>query len=513
MKAVIQKRTGSSANSRARLLTERMSTRTAGAPLVTGNCARILKDARENYPAWLDAIRSAREKIYFESYIIHEDEQGYLFAEALAERARAGVTVRLIYDWMGGLGAASRKFWQKMRSDGIDVRCFNPPSLLSPFGWMGRDHRKMIAVDGRIGFVAGLCVGEMWAGDPKRGIEPWRDTGVEVIGPAVYDIERSFAQIWATLGEPVPESELTPANSIPPAGDVSVRVIASMPNTAGLYRLDQMIAANARETLWLTDAYFAGTTPYVQALRAAAMDGVDVRLLVPQATDLPVVRALSRSGYRPLLESGVRVYEWEGPMVHAKTAVSDGKWSRIGSTNLNLVSWMRNWELDMVIEDANFGLQMELMYLEDLGNATEIVLGAKRRPAPVRKIDRESRRWRSRFENASSGSRVAAGAVRIGNVVGASITNRRVLGPAEARIMMTGGMLLFGVSLLAIYKPLWITLPLSLIGIWVAITLLVRSVQLYRQGRREEIDFHKEIGRIKSELAEAEQEETRTGTD
>jgi len=490
-----------------------MSARTAGAPLVTGNRVRILKDARENYPAWLDAIRSAREKIYFESYIIHEDEQGYLFAEALAERARAGVRVRLIYDWMGGLNAASRRFWQRMLEAGIDVRCFNPPNLLGPFGWLERDHRKMIAVDGRIGFVAGLCVGEMWIGDPERGIDPWRDTGVEVVGPAVYDIERSFAQIWATLAEPVPESELTPANSIPPAGDISVRVIASMPNTAGLYRLDQMIAANACETLWLTDAYFAGTTPYVQALRAAAMDGVDVRLLVPQATDLPVVRALSRSGYRPLLESGVRVYEWGGPMVHAKTAVSDGKWSRIGSTNLNLVSWMRNWELDMVIEDAGFGRQMEQMYLEDLGNATEIVLGAKRRPAPVRKIDRDGRRWRSRFENASSGSGVAAGAVRIGNVVGASITNRRVLGPAEARIMMTGGLLLLGFSLLVIYEPFWVTLPLSLIGIWIAITLLIRSVQLYWQGRHEEIDFHKEMGRIKSRHAESEQEETRTGTD
>src|SRR5262245_11409122 len=178
-------------------------------------------------------------------------------------------------------------------------------------------------------------------------------------------------------------ASMRPIPPIPEDGDVSLRIAASMPNLAGLYRLDQMIAAAARETHWLTDAYFAGTTPYVQALSAASRDGVDVRLLVPQATDLPVIRALSRSGYRPLLESGVRVYEWNGPMIHAKTAVADGRWARIGSTNLNPASWVNNWELDVVIEDHRIGEEMELMFLEDLGRATEIVLTAKRRLAPT----------------------------------------------------------------------------------------------------------------------------------
>src|SRR5206468_4611824 len=126
-------------------------------------------------------------------------------------------------------------------------------------------------------------------------------------------------------------------------------------------------------TLWLTDAYYAGTTPYVQALRAAALDGVDVRLLVPQATDLPMVRALSRAGYRPLLEAGIRVFEWNGPMLHAKTAVADGQWARVGSTNLNLASWAGNWELDVAVEDTEFAGQMEEMFEEDLTGATEIV--------------------------------------------------------------------------------------------------------------------------------------------
>ncbi len=457
--------------------------RTAGAPLVTGNSVRILKDATENYPAWFEAIKSARRKIYFESYIIHEDDQGRELTEALAAKVREGVRVRLIYDWMGAIWASSRKFWQEMLDAGIDVRCFNRPRLDSPFGWISRDHRKMIAIDGQVGFITGLCVGQMWVGDPKRGIEPWRDTGVEVRGPAVADIEQSFAQMWAAAGDPLPADELTHGKSIPDAGDVSVRVVASLPNTAGLYRLDQMIAAGADKTLWLTDAYFAGTTPYVQALRAAAMDDVDVRLLVPQATDIPVMRALSRSGYRPLLEGGVRVFEWNRSMLHAKTAVSDGRWARVGSTNLNLASWLGNWELDLVVENEEFGQAMEQMYLEDLENATEILLTARRKPLP--KLKQPRRRVRARIGAGSSG-RAAAGAVRFGNVVSAAITNQRVLGPAEAKIMFSAGSVLLVLALLSVIWPRLITVPLAALAIWIAMSLFLRAYDLYREGKKEE---------------------------
>src|SRR5262245_5882619 len=402
-----------------------------------GNSARILKDATENYPAWLEAIESARHTIHFECYIIHEDEQGRVFADALIKKAREGVRVRIIYDWMGAFNATSNKFWRRLRQNGIEARCFNPPRLDSPFGWLGRDHRKMITVDGRIGFVSGLCVGLMWVGDERAGIEPWRDTGIKIEGPAVAELERAFAQMWAACGQPIPAGEFPdPILPIPEDGDVALRIVASMPYSAGLYRLDQVIAAAARETLWLTDAYFAGTTPYIQALSAASRDGVDVRLLVPQATDIPVMRALSRSTYRPLLESGVRVYEWNGPMIHAKTAVADGRWARIGSTNLNPASWVNNWELDVVIEDPRIGEEMEQMFLEDLENATEMVLTERQRLAPVSKPERRPGLQRMRPSvGGGSSSRAAAGAIQIGRTVSAAITNRRALGPAEARIM------------------------------------------------------------------------------
>jgi cardiolipin synthase len=162
----------------------------------------------------------------------------------------------------------------------------------------------MICVDGTVGYVTGLCVGRMWVGEPEKNIEPWRDTGVEIRGPAVADIERAFAQIWAMTGTPIAEQESVVTDAI--AGDVDIRIIATVPATAGLFRLDQLVTAIARERVWLTDAYYAGTAPYLQSLRAASQDGVDVRLLVPNATDIPLLRPLSRTGYRPLLEAGVR---------------------------------------------------------------------------------------------------------------------------------------------------------------------------------------------------------------
>jgi cardiolipin synthase A/B len=179
-------------------------------------------------------------------------------------------------------------------------------------------------------------------GVPEKRIEPWRDTGVEVRGPVVADIERAFAEVWARMGEPIPEHELTDRGALAPAGDVSLLFVASVPATAGMLRLGQLVASLARDRWWLTDAYYAGTTSYAQALRAAARDGVDVRLLVPNGTDIPLLRPLSRAGYRPLLEAGVRVFEWNGTMLHAKTAVADSRWARVGSTNLNVASWLGN---------------------------------------------------------------------------------------------------------------------------------------------------------------------------
>jgi len=338
----------------------------------------------------------------------------------------------------------------------------------------------MLAVDGEIGFITGLCIGRMWVGVPEKKILPWRDTGVEVRGPAVADIERAFAQQWATLGEPIPKSDLVCRRALAPAGTVNLRIVATMPATAGMFRLDQLVAALAKRRIWLTDAYYAGTAPYVQALRAAARDGVDVRLLIPNATDIPLVRLLSRSGYRPLLDSGVRVFEWNGSMLHAKTAVVDSRWARVGSTNLNIASWLGNCELDTVIEDVDFAQKMEDMYLEDLNNATEVVLDRKRR---VRAPGEPRHPIAATARGGGSIGRAAAGAIRIGNAVGAAFTSRRVFQPVEARIFASTGTLLLGLCVLFVLLPRFPAYVFAALMGWIGISLLYRSLKLHLHGK------------------------------
>jgi cardiolipin synthase len=465
-----------------RLLAEQAFSRTAGAPLVPGNRLRLLKDARENYPAWLEALGSATQNIHFENYIIRDDDIGQQFADVLIAKAQEGMRVRLLYDWLGNIGPTPARFWRRLMRGGVEVRCFNPPHFASPLGWLSRNHRKSISVDHRVAFVTGLCVGRMWTGDQTRGVEPWRDTGVEVHGPAVVDIVRAFAQTWAEAGPPLAADELPDYDTTPPAGDVMVRVVASMPNVAGLYRLDQLIAAGARRTLWLTDAYFVGTTTYVQALRAAALDGVDVRLLVPGSSDIPILVSLSRAGYRPLLEAGVRVFEWQGSMLHAKTAVADARWARVGSTNLNASSWIGNWELDVTVEDETFAQAMQEMYLEDLTHATEIVLRERQRVRPSGSPVPSPMGRKSR---SGSAGRVAAGALSVGNTIGAAMTNHRILGPAEAKIMAWAGVaLLIFAALAALWPPL-LVVPFALGATWLSIALLIHAYRLHRAARSQ----------------------------
>ena len=466
-----------------RLLAEQALSRAAGAPLLNGNAVELLIDAAAHYEAWLAAIRGARQRVLLENYIVRDDDVGRAFRDALVERAQAGVLVNVVVDWMGCLGQSRGRFWAPLRAAGGEVRVFNPPQLGQSFGWLSRDHRKVLVVDGVQGFLSGVCISAKWLGDPAHEVPPWRDTGVALRGPAVMELEAAFAQSWSSIGTPLasfaPLPEPTEA-----AGSVALRVIATQPATAGMYRLDQLIASMARKTLWLTDAYFVGLAPYVQALVAASRDGVDVRLLVPGNSDIPVVASMSRSGYRPLLKAGIRVFEWNGSMLHAKTAVADGQWARVGSSNLNIASWLSNREIDVSVEDAGFAGQLAAQYERDLESATEIVLAPHRRhPGSERVRSSQDRPRRVRHAGGSS-SRAAVGALRIANTVGAVLSNRRVLGDTPSGPLFAGTAGLTLLAVVSLLWPAWVGWPLGVLAAWFALNLGIAAWRVYRGRRR-----------------------------
>ncbi|MBT2116837.1 cardiolipin synthase B [Dyella sp. LX-66] len=463
-----------------RRLAEQALSRAAGAPLLPGNRIDLLIDAAVHFEAWLAAIRGAQKRVLLENYIIRDDEVGRAFRDALVERASSGVTVAVVYDWMGCLGQSRASFWAPLRAAGGQVRSFNPPQLGQPFGWISRDHRKLLVVDGEKGFLSGVCISQKWLGDPARGIAPWRDTGVALHGPAVAELELAFAQSWSCIGEPLPEFPLEP---VQPAGEVALRVIATQPSTAGMYRMDQLIAAMARKTLWLTDAYFVGVAPYVQALASAARDGVDVRLLVPGSSDIPVVAGMSRSGYRPLLKAGIRVFEWNGSMLHAKTAVADGQWARVGSSNLNIASWLSNREIDVAVEDAAFAQQLAAQYEQDLANATEIVLTPRPNRPDKERVSASARRTRTGRMGGSS-SRAAAGALRIANTMGAALSDRRVLGDTETGPLLAGTAALVALAAVAILWPAVVGWPIAVLAAWFALNFGIRAWRARRKHQR-----------------------------
>jgi cardiolipin synthase len=346
--------------------------RAAGGRPIPGNRLELLIDGPDTYAAMLQLIERASRWIHFENYIIRSDTEGRRFAEALATRAREGLPVRVLYDAVGSMFTSPR-LWRSLRGAGVEVRAFHRLRPLDIVTNFARDHRKLVVADGTGAVIGGLCIGCEWTGDGDS-VRPWRDTAVRVGGPAAAVLDQAFARTWAVSGAPLSDQEQ--AGRVTPEGDGEVRVIVGEPGRERAFRVIELLAAGSMERLWITDAYMVAPPRLFQALRDAARDGVDVRMLVPGSSDLPLIRNLSRIGYRDLLRSGVRIYEWDGPMLHAKTVVSDGRWVRIGSSNLNPSSLIGNYELDVLIEDPSLAESMERQFRLDIGRSREV----RRRP-------------------------------------------------------------------------------------------------------------------------------------
>lgn len=359
---------------------ERALDRACGGRAIPGNRLRHLADGPSTFALMAEAIDAARRLVHVENYIIRDDATGRRFAERLGAAARRGLAVRVLYDAFGCRGTP-RAFWRRLREAGVETRAFNPVNPLRPVRSLRRDHRKYVGVDGARAVVGGLCIGDEWAGDPGRHRLPWRDTAVDVCGPAAAAIDLTFERLWRLAGGEIPDRDRR--GEAEPCGEASVRAVEGLPGRLRIYRAFELLVAGASHRVWITEAYLIAPTPLVAGLIAAARDGVDVRLLLPGKSDIPALRAFTRVGYRELLQAGARIWEWRGPMLHAKTVLADQGWLKVGSSNLNPSSLLTNYELDLLANDPDLTEEAAHQFRRDLTHATEVILRRPRVPAPL----------------------------------------------------------------------------------------------------------------------------------
>ncbi len=364
--------------------------RVAAADVSAGNRPVLLRDGATAFEAMLAVMEHARHTLDFECYIFRgADEVGQRFVQAMIAAVGRGVRVRLLVDWIGGRGTP-RRVWKMLRSGGVDVRIFSPIGFRAWLGLLPRDHRKLLVADGKVGITGGIGIGEEWrlgALGPKR--RPWRDTVVQIHGPAAEAMERAFDSMWqraAGLGPTRREQRRmvrAARNSWIDFTDAQPALVGIVEGEPGRFRISRALgvqAAAARERLWIATAYFIPALGVVESLKGAASDGVDVRVLVPGRNDHPWVNSYAASYYPSLLRHGVRIWEWQGEMMHAKSTVMDGVITRIGSTDFNPLGAAINYELDAIIGDRAFGAQAEEMFLADLEQSREVT--AKRGRVP-----------------------------------------------------------------------------------------------------------------------------------
>jgi cardiolipin synthase len=356
--------------------------RLAAADVSSGNRVTLLRDGPATFDAMVDLIDAAATSVALESYIFRSDEVGRRIGDALVRAAKRDVVVRLQLDWVGARGT-SRKFLRSLRDAGVQVAVFNPAGFRRWMGLVPRDHRKLLVVDDTVGITGGIGIGREWTtGVQKMHRSRWRDTAVKIEGRAAHDMVQAFDRMWGrTVGierrgshrflrRKARGAHLDPATDEP----ALVGIIEGEPLRLRVSRALQIQAISAKRSIWIATAYFTPSPSEIEALNGAARDGVDVRILVPSRNDHPWVSLLARRFYRRLLTNGVRIWEWQGEMMHAKTAVVDGRWVRVGSTDFNPLGVAINYELDAVIEDKSLGEEAEQMFLADLEESREVTL-------------------------------------------------------------------------------------------------------------------------------------------
>jgi len=375
-----------------------------GSPLSVDNRVRLLQDGPATYQAMFAAIGGAKDHINVESYIIEDSEVGRQFADALLERQAHGVQVNLIYDSVGAFGTASAFFARLTKAD-IQVLEFNPLNpLIARIPWTlnHRDHRKLLVVDGRTAFLGGINIASVYSSGSsfmknaaRAGRNSgWRDTDIQIEGPVVAEFQKMFIQTWNKQhGKPLARKDYFP--DIAPQGHEMVRAIGSTPDDPYSLIYLTLISAitNAEKQVYITNAYFIPDPQLRKALLDAAGRGVDVRLILPSHSDSAMAFYAGRSYYSELLKGNVKIYERRGTPLHVKTAVVDGVWSCVGSSNLDWRSALDNDEVNAVMVGREFAQQMQAAYSSDLVASDAIELkGWERRSLWLR-----FREWTARL--------------------------------------------------------------------------------------------------------------------
>ena len=350
-------------------------------PLTKGNNIALLADGQATYGAMFKALHNAKDHINLETYIMEEDEVGRKFADLLLKKQAEGVQVNLIYDSVGCMNTPAA-FFQRLRDGGIQVVEFNPINpLKSRDQWelTHRDHRKILIIDGKAAIIGGINISEVYSSrllrrkHNRKAPIRWRDTDIQIEGPAVAEFQKLFLETWLTQKGP----KLSERNYFPDLkekGNALVRVIGSTPGQTNRTPFVVYVSAItfAAHSIHMTNAYFIPDDQIVNALTDAARRGVDVKIILPGITDSPLALYSQRYYYSNLLKSGVKIYEHSTSLLHAKTAVVDKVWSTVGSTNMDNMSLLTNDEVNAVILNHEFAVEMEKMFVSDLANSRQI---------------------------------------------------------------------------------------------------------------------------------------------
>jgi cardiolipin synthase len=351
-------------------------------PLIKGNRITLLADGHDAYDAMFKVLQKAKDHINLESYIIEDDETGRRFADLLLQKQRDGVQVHIIYDSFGSINTPD-SFFQRLRDGGIRVVGFNPINPLNAEGkWAltHRDHRKILIVDGMVAIIGGINISKVYSSTPlklkhsEKAPVHWRDTDIQVNGPAVAEFQKLFLDTWQKqTGTKLSDKGYFPI--LKEEGNALVRVIGSTPGEMNRIPFVVYVSAIsfAEHSIHITNSYFIPDGQIVTALAEAAKRGVDVKIILPGISDSALVLHAQRYHYSGLLKSGVKIFEHGNSLLHAKTAVIDKVWSTVGSTNMDFLSLLNNDEVNAVILNHEFAVEMEKMFTSDLADSRQIL--------------------------------------------------------------------------------------------------------------------------------------------